>query len=191
MIIRVDKCVTFGIKNSATRSIQNLPKLSINSELVPCVRFGDFFHYLGRYFDFEMSNIVHKQDLYKIVGDIMSKIDLLPLHPKNKCQLYNSYLLSKTEWHLTVADLRKTWVSENLDDLVNKCFRSWLHLPILGTLSNICFPISKCGLSTQPPSIKYAQRQTVLQNVLKSSFNMAINTLWKNTATSTNIQYDQ
>ena len=138
-----------------------------------------------------MSNIVHKQELSQIVGDIMYKIDLLPLHPKNKCQLYNRYLLSKISWHLTVADLTKTWLSENLDNLVNKYFRSWLDLPISGTLSNVFLPRSKCGLSIQPPSIKHAQCQIVICNALKSSRNEGINTLWKNTATSTNSQYDQ
>ena len=108
MVIRVDKCVTFGIKKSAKRSIQYLPKLLVNSELVPCVRLGDSFRYLGRYFDFDMSNIVHKQELSQMVGDIMYKIDLLPLHPRNKCQLYSRYLLSKISWHLTVADPTKT-----------------------------------------------------------------------------------
>ena len=54
-----------------------------------------------------MSNIVHKQEISQMVGDFMYKIDLLPLHPKNKCQLYNRYLLSKILWHLTVADIGK------------------------------------------------------------------------------------
>ena len=88
MVIPVDKCVTFGIEKSATKSIQYLPKLLVNSEVVPCARLGDSFRYLGRYFDFDMSNIVHKQELSQMVGDIMYKIDLLPLHPRNKCQLY-------------------------------------------------------------------------------------------------------
>ena len=47
----------------------------------------------------------------------MSKIDPLTLHPKYNFQLYNRYFLSKTSWHLTVADFTETWVSENLDNL--------------------------------------------------------------------------
>ena len=66
-------------------------------------------------------------------GDIMSKIDLLPLYPKHKFQLYNRYLLSK---------------------------------------------------------IKHTYCQTAFRDSLKSSGNEALNTLWKNTANSTNIQCD-
>ena len=35
MIIRVDKCSTFGIKKALTKSIQYLPKLIINNSLIP------------------------------------------------------------------------------------------------------------------------------------------------------------
>ena len=84
MIIRVDKCITFAIKKSTTRSTQYRPKLLITTELVPCVEIGDSFLYLGRYFDFDMSNTVHKRELSHKVTDIMSKTDLLPLHPRFK-----------------------------------------------------------------------------------------------------------
>ena len=113
------------------------------------------------------------------------------MHPKHKFQLYNSHLLSKVSWYLTVADLTKAWVSKNLDNLVNKYFRSWLDLPISGTLSNVFLPRNKCGLNTHHPSIKHAQYQTVIRNSLKSSRSEAISTLWEITATSINIQYDQ
>ena len=55
-VIKVDKCVTFGVKNYLTRSIQCQPKLLINRQLVPPVENGESFKYLGRYFYFDMTN---------------------------------------------------------------------------------------------------------------------------------------
>ena len=52
MILRVDKCSTFGIRKQLTKSIQYLPKLFINNCLVSRVELGKSFRYLGRYFDF-------------------------------------------------------------------------------------------------------------------------------------------
>ena len=52
MFIRVEKCSTFGIKKSTTKSVQFLPKLLINSVLIPTVKVGESFKYLGRYFNF-------------------------------------------------------------------------------------------------------------------------------------------
>ena len=56
MIIRVDKCSTFGIKKAITKSVQYLPKLLISNQLITKITIGESFQYLGRYFDFHMSN---------------------------------------------------------------------------------------------------------------------------------------
>ena len=43
MFIRVEKSNTFGIKKSATKSVQFLPKLFINSVLIPTVKIVESF----------------------------------------------------------------------------------------------------------------------------------------------------
>ena len=93
MMIRVDKCVTFGSRKSSTKSIQFQPKLIIDGNLVSAVRNGDSFRYLGRHLDFNMSNNVHKSELSDSRSTSLSEIDL-PLHPKNKILLYSKHLLS-------------------------------------------------------------------------------------------------
>ncbi len=95
MIIRVDKCSTFGIKKALTKSIQYLPKLFINNNVIPTTKTGESFCYLGRYFDFGMTNNKHKSDVISLINDLMTDIDLKPLHPKNKLHLYSRYVLSK------------------------------------------------------------------------------------------------
>ena len=84
MIIRVDKCSTFGIKKEATKSTQYLPKLFIRNELVPRVKIGESFCYLGRYFDFHMTDEDHKSEINDTLNNMLKEIDELPLHPKNK-----------------------------------------------------------------------------------------------------------
>ena len=128
MIIRVDKCSTFSIKKALTKSIQYLPKLIINNNLVPAIKREKSFCYLGRYFDFEMSNNEHKSELISNLTKLMKDIDLKPLHSKNKIIVYSRYVLSKLSWHLTIADLSKTWISENLDTIVNQHVRKWLKI---------------------------------------------------------------
>ena len=80
MIIRVDKCSTFGIKKALTKSIQYLPKLIINNNLVPTIERGKSFCYLGRYFDFEMSNDEHKSELISNLTKLMKDIVLVLLN---------------------------------------------------------------------------------------------------------------
>ncbi|CAB3999364.1 Hypothetical predicted protein [Paramuricea clavata] len=190
MIIRVDKCSTFGIKKALTKSIQYLPKLLINKQLIPKINIGEAFQYLGRYFSFNMSDEHHKSELISLVEELMADIDSKPLHPKNKIPLYSRYLLSKLSWHFTVSSVSKTWVTENIDSKVNSYIRKWPDIPISGTLSTVFLTRNKFGLSICPPSVKFIQCQTVLRKALKTSPNEAINDLWKATSNSKNIQYD-
>ena len=71
MTIRVDKCTTFGIKKSSTRSLHFQPSLLINHAPVPAVKQGESFRYLGHYFDFSMSNQVHKNKLSSLFTEIL------------------------------------------------------------------------------------------------------------------------
>ena len=137
-----------------------------------------------------MSHDNHKTDLITLVNELMTDIDSKPLHSKNKLLLYNRYVLSKLSWHFTVATFSKTWITENIDSVVNKYIRKWLEVPISGTLSTVFQTRNKFGQSIYPPSVKFIQCQTVLRKVLKSSPNESINELWKSTSTHTNIQYD-
>ena len=147
MLIRVDKCVKFGLKKSSTKSIQFQPKLIIEGNLIPGVKTGDSFRYLGRHFHFNMSNNIHKSELSEITSANLTDKDLLPLHPKNKIALYYRYLLSKLSWHLTDVNLPKTWVCKYLDNVVAQYIRKWLDFPISATLSKIILPQNKFGLN--------------------------------------------
>ena len=104
--------------------------------------------------------------------------------------MYQRYLLSKLSWHLTVANLAKTWVIENLDSITIRFIRQWLDLPISATLSGIILPCNQFGLNLQLPSVKFIQCQTVLRNALRSSKSDNIKSLWKSTSCSMNVQYD-
>ena len=121
----------------------------------------------------------------------MKKIDCILCHPRNKLHLYHRFVLSKVSWHFTVANLSKTWVVENVDNIVSSYVRQWLELPISSTLSTLVVPNTKCGLGSTLPSTKFMLCHTVIQNALKSSPNKDINSLWAQTSFGCNIQYDQ
>ena len=95
METRVDKCVSFGIRKSSTSSIQFLPKLFINRNLVPVVNIGESFKYQGRYVNFSMDNSKYMSTLLEGTNDWMTKIDQIPCHSKYKLSLYHHVILSK------------------------------------------------------------------------------------------------
>ena len=164
MTIRVDKCCSFGIKKSSTLSVQFLPKLIINHDLVPTVNTGSSFKYLSRYFSFSMDNVEYRSILLETINDLLCTIDKIPCHPKNKLLLYHRYVLSKIFWILSIADLSKTWVIENLDNKVADYVRRWFELPVSATLSNLIISNSNYDLSFILPSTKFTQCQTIIWN---------------------------
>ena len=92
MIIKVDKCSSFGIKKSSTSSVQCLPKLISNHDLVPTVKIGSSIKYFGIYFSFSMDNVEHMSILLETSNNISCTGDNIPCHPKNKLLLYHSPL---------------------------------------------------------------------------------------------------
>ena len=120
MEIRVDKCIKYGIKKPATSLVQFLPKLTLNNSLVPTVESNRCFKYLGHYYNFSMDNIDNMFTLISTTNDLMIKTDTPPSHPIYTILLYHRFILSKLSCYLTIADLSKTWVVENLT--ANKCY---------------------------------------------------------------------
>ena len=93
-----------------------------------------------------MTDEDHKTELLDVFNDIISQIDKLPLHPKNKILLYNRYLFSKISWHFSVTNISKTWISETLNSIASKYIRKWLELPDCATLSNVLQYFHKINL---------------------------------------------
>ena len=189
MIIKVDKCSTFGMKKAYTSSVQYLSKLLIYKSVVPAVEKGKSFRYLGRFFKYFMDNSI--PDPLDVANHLVCKINDLPFHPKNKLPLYHRFVRSKISWNLTIADISQIYTVENLDNIVSNYIPSWLELPISATLSNLVLTRSKLGMTLVLPSSKFIQCQTTLRNTLKSFPNIAITNRWKDTSHHTNIQCDQ
>ena len=162
MIIRADKCHSFEIKKSGTISKQFQPKLFVHNEIIPPVKQDEYFMYLSRHFDYKMTNNQHKDDLLS---------DTKKLHPQNKMLVYQRYVLSKLSRNLTIANIYITWVKQSFDSIVNQYVRSWLEIPIAGTLDIIQLSKRKFGICYVMVSPRFTQCQTVIRNNLRKSSN--------------------
>ena len=98
--------------------------------------------------------------------------------------------MSEVAWHLTIADVEKTWIKENLDNLCNNKLRRWLEIPSNGTLDIIFLAKSKFGLNIIDVSTKHVQCQVSFRSQLKSSANEDARHVYSNTSSGCNIQYD-
>ena len=113
-----------------SKSTTDLPKLIIKYETVSTVDIGKSSKYLGRHFNYTMDNQVHMSEALQLLSDLMKKIDDLSCHLKNKLIIYHRYVLSKLSWHLTIVDFSKTWVIQNLDNVVVARYARHLVRPV-------------------------------------------------------------
>ena len=118
--------------------------------------------YLGRHFDHKMSSNHHKEELLNDMKDMMKRIDNLSLHLKNKMLIYQQYVLSKLSWNLTITDADMTWVKQSLDGVVNQYAKSWLEIPIAGTLNIILLSKDKFSFCYVMISTRLSQSQTLI-----------------------------
>ena len=190
MLIRPDKCHSFAMKKHNTKSVQYSPKVYLNNELVKSIKKGESFLYLGRHYDYDMSEQEHKNELTKSLKEFMEKIDGLDVHPKNKMLIYHRYVLGKISWHLTVTNISTTWIKENLDNMVSNYVRSWLELPVSGTLKIAALSKKKYGLNFINVSTRFAQCKVTFRKALKNSGNDNIKKLHTETQKGANIQTD-
>ena len=110
--------MTFGSKKFQTPSTQYLLKLLINQTKVPTVKNGKSIKYIGQIFKFSMNNMDHKSKVLELVANVMIKVDKIPCHLRNKLPLSTSFVISKIVWHFAIAAIGKTWVTENIDNLL-------------------------------------------------------------------------
>ena len=76
----------------SSKSLQYEPKLFSNNELVPTVKSGESFKYLGNHFNFEMDIEAHEEKLESPLSWMLKRIDALPILPKNKMLLYQGFI---------------------------------------------------------------------------------------------------
>ena len=97
----------------------------MNNKTIPAVKLNDSLVYLGKEFSFDMSNENVKNDLVKRLSDYSEKIDILSLHHKHKINIAAKFVYSKLRWDLKIYHLSETWITENLDNKMNRYIRAY------------------------------------------------------------------
>ena len=145
--IRVDKCHTIGMRKFGSIHKQYEPVINICHERIPPLKDGEEFIYLGKVYNYEMGTETEKDNLTTELKKYLEKIDLLPLHSKFKIEIVQSYVYSKFRWRFTIYPLTETWISNNIDNNINRYVRKWLQIPISGNITHLRLPKKKLGMN--------------------------------------------
>ena len=172
LTVRVQKCKSFGIKKNGTLSTQFKPCLRVNKELIPPVKMGDNFIYLGKSFSFDMNNVDIKAEPVKDMNkyfDIFRSIFIVNLDGDS----------------LAIYNITSTLVTHNLDSIVKEYTKRSFRLPQSINTRHFYLPVKKLGMKFTLPSDTYNLSQLTTRNILKQSKNPEIRDLYEATAPKT------
>ena len=84
MLIRIDKCSTFGMRKEKATYLQYLPNVFIDGTQIPQIGLDLDFVYLGKYFNFGMNQIQARRDVTEKLSHLLSRIIHLLIKPQTK-----------------------------------------------------------------------------------------------------------
>ena len=106
MTIRLDKCVTFGLKKSDNTFAQYQPALFISNEKIPLVPSGESFVYLGKIFNSDMKNDEAKTKVVDKLKNLLRITSSLNISTQMKLQILRRYIHTKLSFRATNLQFR-------------------------------------------------------------------------------------
>ena len=183
ILIRIDKCTTFGMTKKGGQYIQFQPGLFIDDVAVPSILPGESFVYFGKRFDFAMDDGLDKVDISTRLQDLITQTSNLPVRPQSKLKILKMYITSQLSFDLKTYNLSTTWITKNLDSKICNAVRSWLELPISTCMAELLALSQKKGghdirsLKTTAQILRLGQRIR-----LKNSGSTRMEILWQVTS---------
>ena len=182
MQLRIDKCQSFGMRKLNGLYSQFLPNLTIDDDNVPAVKMNESFKYLGKIFDAKMDNFEAKSLLKLRLEKLLKTTSDLNIKAQLKLKILRSYISSQISFDLRMYDFSYTWISTQLDGLINNHVSQWLDLPISTCISQFMeLPKNEGGHGI--PSLKSTAEKLrlVLRLSLKNNPNIELNNIWMST----------
>ena len=120
-----------------------------------------------------------KPKLKNEVRKYVEIIDKLPIKCFHKIENMQPYVFPKLKWRFSVYHLTKTWVSENLDNVINWYYRKWFHFLVSGNITHLSLANNKLGLNIKTLKQIYVECKVSVRQTIKLSRNEEFRTLYQ------------
>ena len=137
-----------------------------------------------------MSTQHKEKDLTDELSKYLTKLDSVPLHPRQKITVINRYVTSKIRWPLTIYSFSETWIKQTLDSLTLRYVPKWLHFHPGANTSHLRLPLKKIDLALTLPSDLYNKCKLTLRRILICSRNADIKRLY-NAISNKYVKHDE
>lgn len=185
MEMRIDKCISYGMRKSNGNYEQFMPRLTIDDVAIPRVAIGDGFEYLGKVYDFGCTNNKLKNKLLAKLIDMLKTTTDLNVRPQQKLHILRKYIPCQLRFDLRSSDISLTWISNNLDNKIIEAVRNWLSIPISGCVAEILsLPIRLGGHNIKSLKDSTETMRLKLRNYLKTNTNDEIRCLYRESSSN-------
>ena len=130
-------------------------------------------------FSFDMDMRIVKNDAMNDLEGYITKIYMLPIHPKLKIQIMSSYIYSKLKWPMTIYKLGDAWVKQKCDMLVIYYVRRWVNFQPVANIKHLCLSCKRLGLNLRLSSHIYNSCQLSTRRLMKHSSECNLNKLYE------------
>src|SRR6218665_2593077 len=148
MALRIDKCISFGMRKQEGSYQQYRPNLTINDEIIPALELGSSFKYLGKLFGFERDLTEEKAHLMDQLTSYLNTISHLNIKVQLKLRILRAYIPVQLNFDLRIYDFSYTWVEQKLDAATINAVNEWVELPN-GTCTSelLQLPLAKAAMA--------------------------------------------
>ena len=147
MIIRLDKCCTFGMRKFDGLYQQFEPAIYLDNHIIPQIAIDESFVYLGKLFNFKMDNSLAKEKLFTKLKFLLKTTSDLKIRAQLKIKILLRYIHSQIINDLKLYDIKSTWIRQNFDKECYMYIRNWLKMPISASIKDLSsISTAKCGL---------------------------------------------
>ena len=98
-------------------------------------------------------------------------------------------MFSKLRWRFSIYNISETLVAENIDNEINRYYRTWLQIPISSNITDLSLPKKMLGFNIKTAQQIQAQCKLSVCRILKTSQNEEIRTV-HNLTNSKNVKFD-
>ena len=183
MVIRLDKCSSFGMSKRDGVFQQIDLALFVNQEKIPSIPIGSHFIYLGKIYDFHLNNERAKEEVqHKLLKMLKTTSDLrISVHLKLK--ILKTYIHSQLTFELRLYNFGSTWIEDCLDMVCANQVREWLNMPPSGCVKEmLAMPKYECGLGI-PSFLDVSERLWLRKRYhFKNSAQLELQQLWNDSS---------
>ena len=181
--IRLDKCITFGMRKYDNTFSQFNPALFVNGEQIPMVPAGGSFVYLGKIFNFDLKKDEAKNNISEKLTKLLRITSQLKVKPQLKLAILRRYIHAQLSFELRLYDFGVTWVEQHLDSICYQQVRNWLGQPVSSCVKEVAvIPKSRCGLDIPSFRDTFERLWMKKRHKLKHSSEPEIQQIWKDSS---------